>query len=107
MASQRSHHITSREPSRVASIARVPTAATDLPDILNECHAQEQTVPKEVQRLQYEIQRLQKRQKWLDDWCKLQQDPTQMGKTLPHVSFNAIPPPPKQHESYKQDLSYK
>lgn len=70
MTSHRSHHITSRAPSRAVSTARVPIVPVDLCDVLNECCAKEQTNPEEVQHLQSKIERLQKRQKLLDGWCK-------------------------------------
>lgn len=71
MTSQRTHHITSRVASQATSTVRVPFVPTDLHDILNECRAQEQIVPEEVQCLQSEIERHQNPQKLLDDWCKL------------------------------------
>lgn len=52
MTSHIPHHITSRAPSRAVSTARVPIVPVDLRAVLNECCAQEQAIPEEVQSLQ-------------------------------------------------------
>lgn len=46
----------------------------------------------EVQRLQLEVERLQKHQKLMDDWIHFQQETINMGETLPPISFQVMPP---------------